>query len=256
MNIDGKLCIVTGAAKSIGYSISQKLSKLGAKVIMLDIDSLVEESANQLNVDGNVFGYTIDISIESEVTSLFERIITEFGPVYSLINVAGVVTQKPIEDVNLSDWKKMMDVNVYGSFNCIKAVVPSMKQMHDGKIINFSSKSGKTGSALMVPYSAAKGAIISMTQAVSHELASYNIKVNALCPGIVEETGVWDSVSKGYIENLKMKKNDVIEKFTKKIPLQRLAKIDDIVEFTEFLVTSGEYCTGQAFNITGGREMH
>ena len=150
----------------------------------------------------------------------------------------------------------MMAVNVYGAFFCTQAVLPDMKERMGGKIINFSSKSGKTGSALMVPYSSAKGAVIAMTQAIAYEIAPYNINCNCLCPGITDATGVWDNVSAGYIHNLKMPREQVVEKFTAKIPLKRLTSIDDVVDFVEFLTASGDYCTGQAFNISGGREMH
>ncbi len=131
-----------------------------------------------------------------------------------------------------------------------------MKSLGDGRIINFSSKSGKTGSALMAPYSAAKGAIIALTHALAFEFAEENIKVNCLCPGITDATGVWSSVSEGYTKNLQMSREEVIKKFTAKIPLDRLTAIEDLVEFVYFLSVSGDYCTGQAFNVTGGREMH
>jgi NAD(P)-dependent dehydrogenase (short-subunit alcohol dehydrogenase family) len=131
-----------------------------------------------------------------------------------------------------------------------------MKRRREGKIVNFSSKSGKTGSALMVPYSAAKGAVIALTQALAFEVAGFDIKVNAVCPGITDATGVWSEVSKGYTENLKLSREEVVKRFTAKIPLGRLTDIRDVVDFVMFLTTKGEYCTGQAFNITGGREMH
>jgi NAD(P)-dependent dehydrogenase (short-subunit alcohol dehydrogenase family) len=150
----------------------------------------------------------------------------------------------------------MFKVNVYGTTYCIQGALPSMKKNKQGKIINFASKSGKTGSALMAPYSAAKGAVIVLTQALAFEVASDNINVNAVCPGITDATGVWSSVSKGYVENMKMEREEIVKKFTAKVPLGRLTDIQDVVEFVFFLTVSGDYCTGQAFNITGGREMH
>jgi NAD(P)-dependent dehydrogenase (short-subunit alcohol dehydrogenase family) len=150
----------------------------------------------------------------------------------------------------------MNRININGSVWCAQGALATMKKHNDGRIINFSSKSGKTGSAIMAAYSGAKGAIISITQALAHECAKQNIKVNCLCPGIVEKTGVWGSVSKGYVENLKMEEEAVVKQFTSKVPLGRLARIDDIVAFVKFLTVDGDYCTGQAFNVTGGREMH
>jgi NAD(P)-dependent dehydrogenase (short-subunit alcohol dehydrogenase family) len=139
----------------------------------------------------------------------------------------------------------------------VKHVVPLMKAARSGRIINFSSKSGKTGSALMSHYSAAKAAIIGLTQALAFELADFNINVNCLCPGITDHTGVWKNVSAGYIENLHLPREEVVKKFTSKIPLQRLARIEDVVAVTLFLASPGAgYMTGQAINVTGGREMH
>jgi NAD(P)-dependent dehydrogenase (short-subunit alcohol dehydrogenase family) len=132
-----------------------------------------------------------------------------------------------------------------------------MKARKYGKIINFSSKSGKTGSAIMSAYSAAKAAIIGFTQALAYELAGDGITVNCLCPGITEDTGVWNQVSAGYMKNLKMSREEIVKQFTSKVPLKRLAKVADIVAVALFLASEGaDYMTGQAINVTGGREMH
>lgn len=256
-NLEGKVCVVTGAQKSIGFGVAQRYCELGAKVALLDINPAVMESAENLRHAGyDATGWVVNITDKASVDQVFDQIRQQLGPVDALANVAGVVSQHPIEEVTLQEWEKMMSVNVYGAFFCIQAVLPDMKARKGGKIINFSSKSGKTGSALMVPYSSAKGAVIAMTQAIAYELAPYNINCNCLCPGITDYTGVWDNVSAGYIHNLKMPREQVVDKFTAKIPLKRLTSIEDVVDFVEFLTVSGNYCTGQAFNISGGREMH
>ncbi len=250
--LDGRTCVVTGAARSIGLAIAEAFKAEGARVVMIDINPAVMDEAKRLGLRG----YILDITDQQATLACFEKIAAEFGTVYTLVNTAGVVDQRPIEDTTPEILDKMMKVNVYGSLYCIQGVLAGMKAAKDGKIINFSSKSGKTGSALMVPYSAAKGAVIAMTQAVAFEVADFNIKVNAICPGITDATGVWSEVSKGYTENLKMEKDEVVKKFTAKIPLKRLTAIQDIVDYVLFLAAKGEYCTGQALNITGGREMH
>ena len=162
-----------------------------------------------------------------------------------------------MEDLTTEEWDQMFAVNCKGSFLFIKHTVPLMKARQFGKIVNFSSKSGKTGSALMSHYSAAKGAIIGLTQALAYELAGDGINVNCLCPGITVATGVWNNVSAGYVKNLNLPEEEVIKKFTAKVPLSRLATIADVVAITLFLASKGaDYMTGQAINVTGGREMH
>ena len=101
------------------------------------------------------------------------------------------------------------------------------------------------------------GAIIAFTQALAYELAGDNINVNCLCPGITEATGVWSNVSSGYVKNMDLSMEEVVKTFSAKVPLKRLAKVSDIVAVTLFLASSGaDYMTGQAINVTGGREMH
>jgi Dehydrogenases with different specificities (related to short-chain alcohol dehydrogenases) len=256
-SIENKVCVVTGSARSIGLGIACRYAELGAKVVMIDINPEVLDRAKEMQQEGKqVKGYIVNITDPKAVKDCFDDFQSVWGDVFALVNNAGVVSQNPIEEVTTQEWEKMMSVNVYGAFYCIQAVVPGMKEKKEGKIINFSSKSGKTGSALMVPYSSAKGAVIAMTQAIAFELAPYNINCNAICPGITDETGVWGEVSKGYIQNLKMEKDKVVDKFTAKVPLGRLTRIDDVVDYVEFLTRSGDYCTGQALNISGGREMH
>jgi NAD(P)-dependent dehydrogenase (short-subunit alcohol dehydrogenase family) len=256
-NLKNKVCVVTGSAKSIGFGVAKKYAEQGAKVAMIDIDPAVEKSAEELNALGyTVKSYLLNITDRNAVLKTFEQIVNDLGDIYALANIAGVVDNRPFEENDDTVFDKMFKVNVYGTAWCIQGALPSMKKNKDGKIINFASKSGKTGSALMGPYSAAKGAVIVLTQALAFEYAPYNIKINSICPGITDATGVWSNVSAGYIENLKMEREAVVKKFTEKVPLGRLTDIIDVVDFVFFLTVSGEYCTGQAFNVTGGREMH
>lgn len=256
-DLDGKVCVVTGAAKSIGFGIAEQYARHGANVALIDIDTKVEEAANSLCASGyTARGYVADVSDRAAVLKLFACIVKDCGDIYALVNNAGIVDTRPFEANNEELFETMFRVNVFGSAYCVQGSIECMKRNREGKIINFSSKSGKTGSALMAPYSAAKGAVIAMTQALAFEYASYGININAICPGITDETGVWSHVSNGYEQSMHMDKNEIIQKFTAKIPLGRLAKVSDIVDFVYFLTVSGNYCTGQAFNITGGRETH
>lgn len=256
-NLKDKVCVVTGAAKSIGYSIAEKYAEQGAKVVLIDIDPQVETAAETLRAKGlSAQGIILNITDRQAVLDCFKQITGEVGDIYALVNNAGVVDQRPFEENDEAIFDKMFKVNVYGTAYCIQGAIESMKKNKEGRIINFASKSGKTGSALMGPYSAAKGAVIVLTQALAFEYAPYNIKINSICPGITDATGVWSNVSAGYIDNLNMPREEVVKKFTAKVPLGRLTKKEDVVDFVFFLTVSGDYCTGQAFNVTGGREMH
>ena len=257
IKLENKVCVVTGAARSIGQAIAQRYAAEGARVAMLDINPAVKQEAERFAGEGRTAaGYVVDITDRQAVIACFADIVESLGPVFCLVNNAGLVDQCPFEQITPEQMDRIMRVNVHGTLYCCQAAAPSMRTLKDGRIINFSSKSGKTGSALMAHYSAAKGAIIALTHALAFELAESNIKVNCVCPGITEATGVWSEVSKGYIENLKLPRDEVVRKFTAKVPLGRLTSIEDVVDFVHFLAVSGDYCTGQAFNITGGREMH
>jgi NAD(P)-dependent dehydrogenase (short-subunit alcohol dehydrogenase family) len=260
MDFKGRTALITGAAGAIGKGVAAEFLKEGARVFITDLDSkAVDAVVKELSADGAACqGLAGDVTQEGPVTEVVAA-AGKFlgGRIDILTNVAGIVSQGKVEDLSVEEWDKMFAVNCRGSFLFIKHVVPLMKKHKYGKIVNFSSKSGKTGSALMCHYSAAKAAIMGLTQALAYELADDGITVNCLCPGITDHTGVWSHVSAGYIQNLDLPREEVVKKFTAKIPLKRLAKIEDIVAVTLFLSSSGsEYMTGQSINVTGGREMH
>lgn len=255
-----KTVLVTGAAGAIGKGIAEGYCKLGAKAFITDLkQDAVDAAVKELTDAGNdCQGLAADVTNGEQVAAAVEAASKAFdGKIDILVNVAGIVGQGKVEDITEAEWDGMFAVNCKGTFLFTKYVVPLMKANKYGKIVNFSSKSGKTGSAIMSHYSAAKGAVIGFTQALAYELAGDNINVNCVCPGITMATGVWSSVSAGYVKNLNMPEEEVIKKFTGKIPLGRLAEIKDVVAVTLFLSSEGaDYMTGQAINITGGREMH
>lgn len=254
MEFKGKIALVTGAAGAIGRGVVENLLAKGAKVFITDLH---EEALSVTCKELGCRGKSADVINEAQVKSVVEECVTTYGTIDILINVAGIIDTCPIEDITETSWDMMMAVNCKGTFLFCKYVVPILKKSRGGKIINFSSKSGKTGSALMTHYCAAKGAIIGFTQALAFELASHNINVNCICPGITDNTGVWDTCSTGYINDMKLSKEEVVKQFTAKIPLKRLAAVKDVVAVTTFLASEGaDYMTGQAINVTGGREMH
>lgn len=254
IDFKGKTALITGAAGSIGRAVAAQMIEDGAQVVITDLDEVrIQQTATELGCKG----MAADVLNAAQVKKVVDFAIAQYGTIDILINVAGIVGQGLVEELTEEEWDRMFDVNCKGTFLFIKFTVPYMKANRYGKIINFSSKSGKTGSALMSHYCAAKGAIISFTQALAYELAPYRINVNCVCPGITDNSGVWSNVSAGYITNMNLSKEEVVKKFTEKVPLKRLATLDDVASVTAFLASQGaDYMTGQAINITGGREMH
>jgi NAD(P)-dependent dehydrogenase (short-subunit alcohol dehydrogenase family) len=258
IDLKDRTVVVTGAAAGVGLGIAEAYARAGAKTALLDIrGEELEAQAARLKDEGLVVGgFRLDITDRDAVMKTFRRIRNDFGPVFALVNNAGIVDQRPFTEITSEQMDRMMRVHVNGTLYCMQAASVDMVETGEGRIISMSSKSGKTGSALMAHYSAAKGAVIALTHAVAFELAPHNIMVNCLCPGIIDNTGVWNQVSSGYTKNLGLSEEEVVQQFTAKVPLKRLARIEDIVDFVMFLTVSGEYCTGQAFNISGGREVH
>jgi NAD(P)-dependent dehydrogenase (short-subunit alcohol dehydrogenase family) len=258
MEFDSKVAVVTGAAGSIGKGIAARFIEEGAKVFITDLDQQqLDAICSELGDDCK--GLAADATVHDQVKQVVQAAATAFGgKIDVLVNVAGTVGKgDKIEEMSEENWDFVFDVNCKGTFLFIKEVVPLMKKGGGGSIVNFSSKSGKTGSALMSAYSSAKAAIIGLTQALAFELASVPIRVNCVCPGITEATGVWSNVSADYVETMNLPIEEVVKKFTSKVPLGRLARIDDVVNMTCFLASDrADYMTGQAINITGGREMH
>ena len=262
MGFEGKVALVTGAAGSIGKGIAQRLCELGANVFITDLDqATLDGIAAELSAGaGRCKGLAADATSGEQVKKVVAGCSEAFGEkIDVLVNVAGTVGKGgKVEDLAEETWDFVFAVNCKGSFLFVKEVVPLMKAGGGGgKIVNFSSKSGKTGSALMTAYSAAKAAIIGFTQALAFELAKDNINVNCVCPGITMDTGVWKNVSADYVDNMHLPVEEIVQKFTAKVPLGRLARIEDVVAVTVFLASEGaDYMSGQAINITGGREMH
>jgi NAD(P)-dependent dehydrogenase (short-subunit alcohol dehydrogenase family) len=260
MDFNGKTVLVTGAAGAIGKGIAAGFAGSGALVFVTDIDAKgLDAVVKEISAGGGQCGsMAADVTEAGQVKAVVSAASKAFGgKIGILVNVAGIIGSCPVEDMAEEVWDDMFAVNCKGTFLFTKYVVPLMKSGGSGRIINFSSKSGKTGSALLSHYSAAKAAIIGFTQALAYELADYGITVNCLCPGITESTGVWHTVSAGYSKDMNLPMAEVVKKFTAKVPLKRLAKVEDIVAVTLFVASEGaDYMTGQAINVTGGREMH
>ena len=256
--IKGRVCVVTGAARSIGLDVAARYAAYGAKVYLLDASEDVMRAAKDLRDKGlDATGETIDVTDHDGVIALFDKIVARSGPVYALVNCAGVGGSCAFENTTPEMWRRVFSVNVFGTVNCIQGAIRSMREAREGKIINFSSKTGKTGSKLMSVYGSSKGAIVILTQSLAMEYAEHNVHVNCVCPDVIKGTGMWDgTVVQTYARDLGVSEAEVNAIYEKKVPLGHFAAMEDVTDVVAFLTISAEDCTGQSINITGGRFMH
>lgn len=253
----GKTALITGSTGAIGRAIAEAMIARGGRVFITDLkQEMVDQVVAELGEAAA--GLAADVCCEDQVEAAVTAAEKFFGGKLDiLVNCAGIIGQSPIAEMTVEAWDQMLAVNGRGTFLFCKHSVPILRRGGSGKILNFSSKTGKTGSALMVHYSFAKAGIMGFTQALAYELAGDKINVNCVCPGITDDTGVWAQCSADYIDNLGKSRDEVVAQFTAKIPLKRLAKIWDVVSMCLFLsLPMSDYMTGQSINITGGREMH
>jgi D-sorbitol dehydrogenase (acceptor) len=200
---------------------------------------------------------------------MVERVVDEFGRIDILVNVAGVALTKPFLEITEAEWDRVLDTNLKGTVFCIQAVAAQMiKQIPEkvrnagkadrsyGKIVNFSSISGRRGRELQVAYAASKAAIISVTQSAALAFKEYNINVNATAPGVVP-TPMWEKIDKDYSRILGMETGQSMKEFIERIPLGRAGTPEDMAAAVAFLCSSdSDYITGQTLNVDGGFEMN
>jgi meso-butanediol dehydrogenase/(S,S)-butanediol dehydrogenase/diacetyl reductase len=253
-----KVAIVTGAGRGIGEAISIRLAKEGVDIVVCDIDfNNAQKTAEEIKAIGRQsLAIRTDVSKSSDVEKMVNLAMEKFGRIDILVNNAGIVIVKPIIELEEEEWDKVIDVDLKGIFLCSKAVAKVMINQKSGKIINISSDSGKTGYALFAHYNAAKFGVIGFTQGLAKELAPYKINVNAVCPGIVG-TKMWDYVDEQLGRRWGLPKGEALKMHIKQIPLGRLETPQDVAGIVAFLASpDADYMTGQAMNVTGGREMH
>ncbi|MFF2446534.1 SDR family NAD(P)-dependent oxidoreductase [Neobacillus sp. NPDC058068] len=184
----GKVAIITGAAFGMGASEAILFAKEGAKVVATDIkDDALTEVINKINADGgDAIGLKHNVASEEEWKHVIEETINHYGKIDILVNNAGIAEPKTIATIGMDQWEKVMDVNLSGCVIGMKYVIPEMKKAGGGSLINISSIGGIVGMAGTSPYTAAKGALRSLTKAAAVEFSKDKIRVNSVHPGIIE----------------------------------------------------------------------
>jgi 3-oxoacyl-[acyl-carrier protein] reductase len=242
-----KVAIVTGGAQGIGKSIVEKLASEGANCVIVDVDlqtaqNTAKEVEEKYGVKTLVFN--VDVVNYQQVQSCVDETVTKFGKVDILVNNAGITKDNLIIRMTEEEWDKVLDVNLKGCFNFIKAVSKYMIKQKSGRIINIASVVGLMGNPGQANYSASKGGLIALTKTVAKELASRNILVNAVAPGYIK-TRMTEQLSE-----------EQKKKLQEYIPLNRLGEPEDVANVVWFLcIEESSYITGQVISVNGGMYM-
>ena len=267
--LKGKSAIVTGAAQGIGKAVALRLACEGANVVVVDIKAkTVERAAEEIRaLNRRALRCAADVASLNDISSMVDCAVAEFGRIDILVNAAGVAQTGCFLDLTEREWDRVIDTNLKGTTFCVQAVGRQMiEQIPEdvraearadrsyGKIVNFSSISGRRGRAEQVPYAASKAAIISVTQSAALAFAPY-INVNAVCPGVVP-TPMWEQIDRDRGRIAGVGPGESMKPFIERTPLGRPGTVEDVAGVVAFLCCpDSDYMTGQTLNVDGGFEM-
>ena len=242
--LEGKVALITGAARGIGKAIAIKFAEEGANVAFTDLnyDDNMKATEAELNALGiKAKGYASNAASFEDSEKLIEKVVTDFERIDILVNNAGITRDNLLMRMQEQDWDIVMTVNLKSVFNLTKAVQRVMMKQRYGSIINMSSVVGVEGNAGQSNYSASKAGMIGFTKSIAQELGSRNIRCNAIAPGFIET------------EMTHQLKEDVREAWIKTIPLRRSGKPKDVADVAAYLASDmSSYVTGQVINVCGG----
>ena len=243
--LSDKIAIVTGAGQGIGKAIAGKLATEGATVVVADLDEAnAKETATALP---GAVAIRADVTDRRAVQAMVDRVVQQFGRIDVLVNNAGWDKAGPFVDSDEADWQRVVAINLFGTLNCAKAVLPLMAEQGSGSVVNVGSDAGRVGSSGEAVYSAAKGGVIAFTKAAAREMARYQVNVNCICPGPTD-TPLFASIGG---DNPKLR-----EALTKAIPFRRLAAPEDLANAVAFFASDeASYITGQTLSVSGGLTM-
>jgi NAD(P)-dependent dehydrogenase (short-subunit alcohol dehydrogenase family) len=227
--LDGRAGVVTGAAQGIGRALADGLEAAGARVARLDVNDDVP--------------YVADITDDAAVTRAIDAAASEFGRLDFLVNNAGVRLIEPIMEMSLDGWRRTLDVNLTGAFNCIRAAVPHMLEAGGGRIVNVASVAGILAFKNRAPYNVSKAGIIALTKSVAQELAEQGITCNAIAPGVIETP-----LTRDYFTD-----EELAPKIKANTPLGRWGQPGDLVGPVVFLCSdAAAFVHGETLSVDGG----
>ena len=244
--LKGKVAFITGVARGIGKAIALKFAEEGADIAICDMNAeALKLAQDEVAAKGRaVLTGVVDVANFSDVESFVQKALDKFKKIDILINNAGITRDALLVRMSESDWDTVLDVNLKGAFNCTKAISKIMMKQREGRIVNIASIIGIMGNAGQANYAASKGGLIAFTKSIAKELASRNVRVNAIAPGFIQ-TDMTAKLS-----------DEVKSEMQKHIPLGGLGTAQDVANLALFLASDGAaYITGQVVQVDGGMVM-
>ncbi|MCR4570297.1 MAG: 3-oxoacyl-[acyl-carrier-protein] reductase [Bacteroidales bacterium] len=242
--LDGKVALITGAARGIGKAIALKFASEGADIAFTDLvinDSALETIREIEALGRKVKGYASNCANFEETQAVVEEIVKDFGRIDVLVNNAGITKDGLVMRMSEQQWDAVIDVNMKGAFNFLHAVVPVMARQKGGSIINMASIAGQTGNPGQVNYSASKAGLIAMAKSVAKEMGPRGIRANSIAPGFIISE-MTDALPQA-----------VKDEYLKMIPLKRGGTVEDIANTALYLASDlSAYVSGQVIAVNGG----
>jgi 3-oxoacyl-[acyl-carrier protein] reductase len=248
IDLNDKVAIVTGSGRGIGEAIAGVLAQAGAAVVIADVDlGIARKVSASLEAAGmKAMAVQVDVSNEESVGNMVKSVLDRFARIDILVNNAGVQSYVGFEDTTLEEWNRVVTINLTGMFLCSKAVYLAMKEVGGGAIVNLASMAARTGGqASPVSYTSSKTGVIGITKSTARSLGKYGIRVNAICPGIIDTEMIahWTGEERAHWEA--------------QMPLGRLGTPYDVGQVVLFLVSGlADYVTGTTTDINGGYAMY
>lgn len=245
IDLGGQHAVVTGGAQGIGFAVARRLVASGATVTLWDLDAAMLESA-RATLGGATGAQTVDIADADAVVEALKRTEAAGGPVSICVNSAGIAgPAAPLDAYDVGWWKKIIDINLNGTFYVNRAVVPGMKARNYGRIVNIASVAGKEGNPNASAYSASKAAVIGLTKSLGKELAGHDIAVNCVTPATAQ-TRILEQLTPEFIEYMRVR-----------IPRGRFLGVDEAASMIAWLVSKeNSFTTASTFDLSGGRATY